>query len=84
MGEPVTSFTVHEAWAQLARIIEQVERGEEVIISRAGTPVANVVPLPHTGRRPGRGCLRGRLVMADDGDSTEVNERISADFGLGT
>jgi antitoxin (DNA-binding transcriptional repressor) of toxin-antitoxin stability system len=29
----------------MSRIIDRVEHGEEIIISRAGTPVAKVVPL---------------------------------------
>jgi prevent-host-death family protein len=32
-------------WRHLSRIIERVERGEEIIIDRAGTPVAKVVSL---------------------------------------
>ncbi|GIE93671.1 hypothetical protein [Paractinoplanes rishiriensis] len=33
-------------------------------------------------QRPGRGSLRGRLVLSDDWDSDEVNEGIARDFGL--
>lgn len=32
--------------SQLARLVEQVSRGEEVIILRDSTPVAKIVPLP--------------------------------------
>jgi hypothetical protein len=32
--------------------------------------------------RNGRGSLRGKLVIADDWDSSEVNEAIARDFGL--
>src|SRR5215475_422023 len=72
----------HEAKTHLSRIIERVERGEGVIISRAGTPVAKVVALTHAVRRTGRGSLRGRLVVADDWDSAEVNEAIADDFDV--
>lgn len=81
MSEPAASFNIHEAKTQLSRILERVERGEEVVISRAGTPVAKVVPLAGTVRRRGRGILRGRLHLSDDWDSTEVNESIARDFG---
>ena len=82
MSEPAASFNIHEAKTQLSRIIERVERGEEVVISRAGTPVAKVVPLARTTVRPGRGSLRGRLTLPADWDSPAVNDAIAADFGL--
>ena len=75
-------FNTHEAKTNLSRIIERVEHGEEIIISRAGTPVAKVVPLTRRVDRTGRGSLRGRLVVAPDWDSDEVNDAISRDFGM--
>lgn len=81
MSEPATSYNVHEAKTQLSRILERVERGEEVVISRAGTPVARVVPLAGSVRRPGRGMLRGRIQLSTDWDSTQTNESIARDFG---
>ena len=75
-------FNIHEAKTQLSRIIERVERGEEVIISRAGHPVAKVVPLPRRIRRTGWASLKGKIVLHDDWDSDEVNEQIARDFGM--
>lgn len=75
-------FNIHDAKTNLSRIIERVERGEEIIISRAGHPVAKVIPLPGKVQRRGRGSLRGKLVLAPDWDSDAVNESIAADFGL--
>jgi prevent-host-death family protein len=83
MSEPAASYNIHEAKTQLSRILERVERGEEVIISRAGTPVAKVVPLTGAVRRRGRGILRGRLHLSEDWDCDEVNESIADDFGAG-
>jgi prevent-host-death family protein len=82
MGEPAMQFNIHEAKTQLSRIIDRVEHGEEIIISRAGRPVAKVVPLPTAVRRPGRGLLAGQISWADDWDSPETNEGIARDFGL--
>jgi prevent-host-death family protein len=78
----VEQFNIHEAKTHLSRIIDRVEEGQEVIISRAGKPVAKVVPLTAQVQRKGRGSLRGRLVLADDWDSAETNAAIAADFGL--
>jgi antitoxin (DNA-binding transcriptional repressor) of toxin-antitoxin stability system len=58
-------------------ILERVEHGEEVVITRAGTPVARVVPPERRAKRGGRGSLRGALVMAADWDSDEVNDAIA-------
>jgi antitoxin (DNA-binding transcriptional repressor) of toxin-antitoxin stability system len=44
-----------------------VEHGEEIIISRAGSPVAKVIPLTRQVSRTGRGSLAGQLVVADFG-----------------
>jgi prevent-host-death family protein len=81
-AEPVVQFNIHDAKTNLSRIIDRVEHGEEIIISRAGRPVAKVVPLHRTVNRTGRGSLRGRLATADDWDSAETNETIARDFGL--
>jgi prevent-host-death family protein len=81
-NEPSAQFNIHDAKTNLSRIVERVERGEEIIISRAGKPVAKVIPLDQRVSRPGRGSLAGRLVLAEDWDSDEVNETIADDFGL--
>jgi prevent-host-death family protein len=81
-GETAAQFNIHDAKTNLSRIIDRVEHGEEVIISRAGTPVAKVVPLTRQVSRTGRGSLAGKLLLTEDWDSREVNEAIAADFGL--
>jgi prevent-host-death family protein len=81
IGEHPAQYNIHEAKTNLSRIIERVEHGEEIIISRAGTPVARVVPLTPQVHRTARGSLRGSLVMTSDWDSAEVNDSIADDFG---
>jgi prevent-host-death family protein len=81
-AEPAEQFNIHEAKTHLSRIIERVEHGEEVVISRAGTPVAKVVPLGRSILRTGRGSLRWQLTFARDWDSDEVNDAIADDFGI--
>lgn len=55
--------TMHEAKSNLSRLVVQAEAGEEVIITRAGKPVARLVPLREI-REPG--SARGRFSVADD------------------
>ena len=81
-SEAAAQFNIHDAKTNLSRIIERVESGEEIIIARAGHPVAKVVPLTGRVTRTGRGSLRGRLVLAEDWDSAEVNQAIADDFGV--
>jgi prevent-host-death family protein len=82
-SEALDHFNIHDAKTNLSRIIDRVEHGEEIIISRAGTPVAKVIPLRRRTARTGRGSLAGKLVLSDDWDSPEVNESIAQDFGIG-
>ena len=81
-SEAAAQFNIHDAKTNLSRIIERVEHGEEIVISRAGHPVAKVVPLAPRLDRTGRGSLRGKLVAAEDWDSDEVNEAIGREFGM--
>jgi len=81
-ADAADQFNIHEAKTNLSRIIERVERGEEIVISRAGRPVAKVIPLAAGIKRSGRGSLRGQLALAPDWDSEAVNESIAADFGM--
>jgi prevent-host-death family protein len=80
-ADAAAQFNIHDAKTNLSRIIDRVEHGEEIIISRAGHPVAKVIPLTHRVDRTARGSLRGKLVVAEDWDSDEVNEAIAGDFG---
>jgi prevent-host-death family protein len=52
----MTRVTIHEAKTNLSRLIEQVEKGGEVVISRRDKPVARLVPIEtaRPERKPGR------------------------------
>ncbi|MET8146739.1 type II toxin-antitoxin system Phd/YefM family antitoxin [Actinoplanes sp. NPDC049668] len=82
MSEAV-HYNMHDAKTHLSRIIERVERGEEIVIDRAGIPVARVVPLVRRVNRTAVGSLAGRLDLSGDWDSPRTNAEIAADFGLG-
>ncbi|WP_454778243.1 type II toxin-antitoxin system Phd/YefM family antitoxin [Georgenia muralis] len=55
----VSEVNVHEAKTHLSRLLKRVEAGERVVISRGGTPVADLVP--HVRSTPGPGLLKGRI-----------------------
>lgn len=77
--EAARQYNVHEAKTHFSRILEQVATGEEVVISKAGVPVAKVIPLRPAVRRTGRGSLKGRIRIADDFD--ELPDDIADAFG---
>jgi prevent-host-death family protein len=78
-AEPVN---IHDAKTHLSRLVERAEHGEEIVISRAGHPVAKLVPLSRDARRSGRGSLRGKLVADPDWDAQETNEDVARQFGV--
>lgn len=61
---------IHEAKTHLSRLVERVAAGEEVIIGKAGRPVARLVPYvaAREARSPGRWA--GRVGSSPDFDET--------------
>ena len=61
---------ISEAKASLSKLVEKVLSGEEVIIGKAGKPVAKLVPfeLDTSPRRLGAGNWKGKIQIADDFD----------------
>jgi prevent-host-death family protein len=61
---------ISEAKATLSKLVEKVLKGDEVIIGKAGKPVAKLVPydLESSPRQLGVGNWQGKIWMADDFD----------------
>jgi prevent-host-death family protein len=57
---------IHEAKTGLSKLVERAEAGEEVIIARAGKPVAKLVPLSRARGRRRLGLLDGKFRIPDD------------------
>ena len=63
------SINVHEAKTHLSRLLERVERGEEIVIARAGKPVARLVAVqPVTKTRGMYGKYKGQIWLSEDFD----------------
>jgi len=70
---------IHAAKSQLSRLLDAAAAGEEVIIAKAGKPVARLVPIDG-GKQPRRlGTLAGKLHVPDDFDDP-LPDDILADF----
>jgi prevent-host-death family protein len=57
---------IHEAQTHLSRLLERVAMGEEVIIAKAGKPVAKLVPLTPKDRKFKLGSAKGEFTVPDD------------------
>lgn len=57
---------IHEAKTHLSRLLERVQAGEEIIIAKAGRPIAKLVPAEPPNRISGFG--KGHVVIHDDFD----------------
>ncbi len=87
---PPTVVNIHEAKTHLSRLLEAVERGEEVIIARAGHPIATLsayVPPRRKILPPGSLPAGKDWVIPDDFDDPidylfeALSEDVNADTG---
>ncbi len=46
------TVNIHEAKTHLSRLLKRVAAGHEVIIARAGHPIAKLIPIARPGKRP--------------------------------
>jgi len=74
----VDQVNIHHAKTHLSRLLERVERGEEIIIARAGKPVARIVPWQPPRQPRSLGQYEGQVHIAEDFD--ELPEDIAAAF----
>jgi len=71
---------ISEAKARLSALIERVRAGEDIIIGKAGRPVARLVKYENNreARRPG--ALKGRIRISNDFD--ELPDDLAEAFGM--
>jgi prevent-host-death family protein len=65
----VAQVNIHDAKTHFSRLVERAERGEEIVIGRAGKPVAKLVPYRGGQSFPRTpGGWEGRIRIAHDFD----------------
>ncbi len=63
-------INIHEAKTQLSKLVEEAAQGEEIIIAKAGKPVARLVPLAtNEGKKRIPGGMKDQIWLADDFDA---------------
>ncbi|MCK5798392.1 MAG: type II toxin-antitoxin system prevent-host-death family antitoxin [Deltaproteobacteria bacterium] len=69
---------IHEAKTHLSKILEAVQRGEEVIIAKANTPIAEIIPFDRPALQ--LGGFEATIDIRDDFDSEAVNDEVARIF----
>ena len=75
----MTEVNVHQAKTQLSQLLHRVEAGEEVIIARAGKPIARLVPVQAGSTDRPLGIDAGLVRVAPDFDAP-LPDDLLADF----
>jgi prevent-host-death family protein len=66
---------IHEAKTHFSKLLARVMRGEEIVIAKAGKPVARLIPeRPAVPARRVPGIDKGQLKIADDFDTMSKSE----------
>ena len=60
------TVNVHEAKTHFSRLLSRVESGEEIIIAKAGKPVARLIPVLEKVVRRSPGTAKGHITMTED------------------
>ena len=65
----MTTYNIHEAKTHFSKLLEQVSKGEEVIIANAGKPVARLLPFTTHDTSPRKpGIDKGKIIIMPDFD----------------
>jgi prevent-host-death family protein len=71
---------IQEAKAKLPQLVDAARRGKTIVIAKAGTPMAKLVPLEHDPKPTIRfGLMKGQIEISDDFDATLPSD-LSARF----
>lgn len=69
------TINIHEAKTQLSRFVDQAAAGEEIVIARAGKPVARLVSLQSTLGQPRKlGLGKGKFNLPEAFDHLNAEE----------
>jgi prevent-host-death family protein len=64
----MATFNIHEAKTHFSKLLERVLNGEEVIIAKAGKPVARILPVVNNVSPRVPGIDKGKIIIMPDFD----------------
>jgi prevent-host-death family protein len=76
---PMRAVNIHEAKTHLSRLVEEASAGKEIVIAKAGKPVARLVAARKLRARRKLGALAGKFVVPADFDAPLPDE-VRAEF----
>jgi prevent-host-death family protein len=77
------TVNIHHAKTHLSRLVDEVARGHEIVIARAGKPVARLVPLAAAPRKKRFGLLKGKIRIPAGFDAPLPDEVLNLFEGRG-
>jgi len=66
---PDIVYNLYEAKSSLSQLVDRASSGEEIIIAKAGKPMAKLVPIPQARKPRKPGGWEGQVVMSEDFDA---------------
>ena len=60
------TVNIHEAKTHLSAILKRVESVEDILIAKAGKPIARVSPIPSSSGKRQPGTAKGRIAMTQN------------------
>ncbi|HEV2701779.1 MAG TPA: type II toxin-antitoxin system Phd/YefM family antitoxin [Steroidobacteraceae bacterium] len=73
----MTTVNIHEAKTHLSRLVDEVAAGAEIIIAKAGKPMARLTPITTPIRKKHLGLLRGKIKIPGDFNAPLDHETLS-------
>jgi prevent-host-death family protein len=74
----MATVDLDEAKTTLSELVERAAGGEEIVIARAGRPLARLVPLAQRTEPRPLGLFAGQIVIGDDFDDPSPEEMAAA------
>lgn len=62
---------IHQAKTHFSKLIERVQKGEEIVIGKAGKPIAKLVPYTEALERRKPGIWKGKVWISEDFDEED-------------
>lgn len=75
------TINIHEAKTHLSRLVEDAAAGVEIVIAKAGKPMARLAPIEGEKKSVRFGVLKGKVRIADDFDAPLPDEVLAAFAG---
>jgi prevent-host-death family protein len=64
----MSTYNIHEAKTHFSKLLERVLKGEEVVIAKAGKPIARILPIVNDVPRRTPGNDAGKIIIAPNFD----------------